>query len=41
MYCASYFFDDTGPQLPADVAVVIPTKLRPELLRAVQSVYAQ
>ena len=36
-----YFADAGDPQAPADVAVLIPTVLRPCLARAVESVYAQ
>lgn len=36
-----YYPDDTDPQRPADVAVLISTLLRPCIANAVQSVYAQ
>ena len=36
-----YFADSDPAQRPSDVGVVIPTVLRPELTRALESVYAQ
>lgn len=36
-----YFPDDQPPQAPADVAVVIPTIMRPSILQAVRCVYGQ
>jgi hypothetical protein len=36
-----YYGDDAPPQTPADVAVVIPTLLRPDLAQALGSIYAQ
>lgn len=36
-----YFPDDQPPQTPADVAVVIPTIMRPSILQAVRCVYGQ
>ena len=36
-----YFPDNTSPQTPANVAVVIPTIMRPSIVSAVRCVYAQ
>ena len=37
----AYYGDVTNSQTPSDVAVVMPTLLRPELAQAIQSIYAQ
>ena len=36
-----YYGDETPPQTPADVAVVIPTLLRPDIADALRSIYEQ